>query len=295
MRCCAGGAARRHFWRAAEARYDHRMHGRDEAAFGAAPTLSRAGIAVGRFGALVRTGMRVRRRFEEAKRAVGPVPFEWYPYDSLPNLFYLQHLLKGAAVSLRELAGDDPVLDIGAADGFLSFLWEALGHPVDAVDFSGCNINRMDGLRTLAARLGSKVQIHDLDLDGRFELARQYGVAFFLGTLYHLKNPFYALETIARHARYCFVSTRVARLSADRTSRLDGMPVAYLLAPGECNGDATNYFVFSPTGLTVLVQRAGWIIRGSVTAGASESDPISPEGDERMYLLLESAVLKDAF
>jgi tRNA (mo5U34)-methyltransferase len=254
-------------------------------------SLSRSNIALARFGPLVRKGMRFRRRFEDAKRSIEPVPFEWYRYDSFPNLFYLQHLLKCSSVSLQEILANGPVLDIGAADGALSFFWESLGSRVHAVDFSGCNINRMQGLRRLAAHLGSRVEIQDIDLDGRFDLARQYGVVFFLGTLYHLKNPFYALETIARHARYCFLSTRVARLSADRHTRLDSVPVAYLLESAECNGDTTNYFVFSPMGLMVLVKRAGWIVRGSVTSGAFDSDPITPQGDERMFLLLESTAL----
>jgi hypothetical protein len=259
--------------------------------FSGIPALSRADMAMARFGALVRKGMRFRRRFEAAKRAVEPVPFEWYRYDSFPNLFYIQHLTKCSSLSLDHLVGDDPVLDIGAADGALSFFWESLGYRVHALDFSGSNMNRMEGIQRIAAYLTSDVQIEDSNLDGCFKLERQYGVVFFLGTLYHLKNPFYALEMIAHHARYSFLSTRVARLSTDRRTRLDSLPVAYLLEPAECNADVTNYFVFSPTGLLALVRRSGWVVRGAITSGAFDSDPVSPEGDERMFLLLESAVL----
>ena len=255
--------------------------------FPAAPLMRRE-VAMARFGPLVRKGLRFRGRFEGAKRAIGQAPFEWYRYDSFPNLFYIQHLLRHSSLSLRGVAAELPVLDLGAADGALSFFLESLGYRVHAVDFSGSNINRMQGLRKLAAHFDSKVRVQDMDLDGRFDLAGDYGLALFLGTLYHLKNPFYALETLARHARFCFLSTRVARLSADRRTRLDA-PVAYLLDAAECNGDETNYFFFSPAGLMVLVKRAGWTIRGSVTSGSSESDPITPQGDERMYLLLESA------
>jgi tRNA (mo5U34)-methyltransferase len=281
-------------------RYDHSMKGESMTVADdstnrrdVSPTrsLSRSSIAFARFGTLVRKGMRFRRRFDHAKRSIEPVPFEWYRYDSFPNLFYVQHLLKCSSLSLEDLIAKDPVLDIGAADGALSFFWESLGYRVHAIDFSGCNINRMQGVQRLAAHLGSKVEIQDIDLDGRFDLVRRYGVAFFLGTLYHLKNPFYALETIAQHARYCFLSTRVARLSADKHTRLDGMPIAYLLESAEGNSDTTNYFVFSPTGLMVLVRRAGWIVRASLTSGAFDSDPISTEGDERMFVLLQSASL----
>ncbi len=245
---------------------------------------------IARFSPLVRKGLRFRNVFEQAKRSAEPVPFDWYPYDSFVNLFQVHHLLRAAGLSLPELIGDAPVLDFGAADGALSLFFESLGHRVHAIDFSGSNINRMQGLRRLAQQLQSQIAIEDMDLDRRFELSGTYGLAMFLGTLYHLKNPYYALETIARHARFCFVSTRVARLSPDRQVRLDAIPIVYLLDPTECNADTTNYWIFSPPGLLRLCARTGWTVRASLTTGAAESDPSSPQADERMFLLLESAV-----
>ena len=249
--------------------------------------MSRAEVALARFSGLVRKGLRFRTRFEDAKRALEPAGFAWYPYDCFVNLFYLHRLLRSASLSLEQMAGGQPVLDVGAADGALSFFLESLGHTVHAVDYSGSNMNRMEGLRSLARRFESRITIQDADLDGRFEIPGSYGLALFLGTLYHLKNPFYALETVARHAQYAFVSTRVARVSPDRSVRLDGMPVAYLLREGECNADSTNYFIFSPAGLLLLVERAGWSVCASVTAGTADSDPLSQQGDERMFLLLK--------
>jgi tRNA (mo5U34)-methyltransferase len=243
-----------------------------------------------RFSGLVRKGLRFRSKFEQAKRAAEPRDFDWYPYDCFANLFYMQRLLRQAALSLEHIVGAEPVLDLGAADGALSFFLESLGYSVDACDCSGTNINRMQGLRALATVLGSRVQILDVDVDGRFDLTGRYGAALFLGTLYHLKNPFYALETLAKHARFCFLSTRVARLTADRTVRLDA-PVAYLLDAEECNADATNYWIFSPAGLRLLARRAGWQVCAEVSSGASDSDPITAQGDERMFLLLQSRTL----
>lgn len=241
-----------------------------------------------RFSALVRQGLRFRRKFEDAKRLIEPREFDWYPYDCFANLFYLQQLLRGAGLSLEEVVGREPILDVGAADGALSFFLESLGYSVQALDHSGTNINRMQGIRALAARLRSQVEIRDVDLDGRFDLTGQFGFALFLGTLYHLKNPFYTLELLAQHARYCFVSTRVARVSTDGATRLDGVPVAYLLDAEECNTDTTNYWIFSPPGLKLLAQRTGWQICSSVNSRTVESDPATQEGDERMFLLLRS-------
>ncbi len=143
-----------------------------------------------RISPLVRKGLRFRRRFEEAKRLIEHCDFDWYPYDCFANLFSLQHLLRTVSITLESVIGAKPVLDLGAADGALSFFLESLGYEVHAFDHQATNINRMRGLRLIAAKLGSQVQIRDVDLDCRFNLQHQYGSVLFLGTLYHLKNPF---------------------------------------------------------------------------------------------------------
>src|SRR6185437_3180823 len=58
----------------------------------------------------------------------------------------------------------------------------------------------------------------------------KYDLIFFLGILYHLKNPFYALESLAKVTRHMLISTRVAKLSPAGRSMRD-LPVAYLLHP----------------------------------------------------------------
>lgn len=242
-----------------------------------------------RFSSLVRHGLRFRRRFELTKTRCGPAGFAWYPYDSFTNLFPLERLRREARLALAEMAGSQPLLDLGTGDGALAFLFESLGYAVHACDHAGTNMNRMEGVRRVAAALGSRIEIEDIDLDGAWDPQREYGLALFLGTLYHLKNPFAVLEKLSKHARYCFLSTRVAVWSPDRTVELGRVPAAYLLAPGECNQDATNYWVFSPPGLVRLAERCGWRVLASLKTGARESDPATAAGDERQFLLLKSA------
>jgi tRNA (mo5U34)-methyltransferase len=242
-----------------------------------------------RFSSLVRHGLRFRSRFELAKLHAAPAGFPWYPYDSFANLFPLERLRREAGLALAEMAGDRPLLDLGAGDGALAFLFESLGYAVHACDHAGANINRMEGVRRLAAALGSHVEIEDVDLDAGWAPQRDYGLALFLGTLYHLKNPYGVLERLSGHARYCFLSTRVATWSADHAVELGRVAAAYLLAPGECNGDATNYWVFSPPGLLRLAERCGWRVLASLGTGAADSDPASEAGDARRFLLLESS------
>ncbi len=220
----------------------------------------------------------------------------WYPYHSLGGLHALEQCLTGQRRYLLELAGGDPVLDIGCADGDLSFFLESLGCRVWAIDFPSTNYNGMAGIRAMKAALNSQVEIVAADIDSQFALPdRQYGLAFFLGTLYHLKNPYYALETIAKQARYCVLSTRIARFAPDRRTSIKDLPLAYLLGEGEANADWTNYWIFSEAGLKRLLTRSGWDICDFVAVGnTSDSEPSSWEGDERAFCLLKSRPAEQA-
>jgi tRNA (mo5U34)-methyltransferase len=244
-----------------------------------------------RFSSLVRHGLRFRSKLELTKRHAAPVGFAWYPYDAFASLFPLERLRREAGLTLAEMAGTRPLLDLGTGDGALAFLCESLGYAVHACDHAATNVNHMEGVRRLAAALRSKVEIEDVDLDGGWAPAREYGLALFLGVLYHLKNPFAALERLSAHARYCFLSTRVTVWSPDRTVELGRVPAAYLLAPGEGNSegnqDTTNYWLFSPPGLVRLAERCGWQLRASLKTGARASDQTG-WSDERQFLLLES-------
>jgi len=132
------------------------------------------------------------------------------------------------------------------------------------------------------------VTIRSVDLDAQFPLSgEKYDVIFLLGILYHLKNPFFVLESLARITKYCFVSTRIAKQTADG-QRLSPYPVAYLVGPQECNNDDTNFWIFSDGGLKRLIERTGWNVLSYVTIGDTiNSTPADPDRDERAFCFLE--------
>jgi hypothetical protein len=201
-------------------------------------------------------------------------------------------MLTGENRDLTRLAQGLPVADIGAADGDLAFVLEDIaGWQVDIVDTAATNMNGLQGARALRDHLESRVQIHDIDLDRQFELPRDhYGLVFFLGILYHLQNPFYALRELASRSKHCLLSTKVARFAGPGRTPIAALPVGYLVAPRETNNDPTNYWILSPVGLERLVERAGWEILDQVNVGnTTDSDPSTPEHDERMFMLLRSA------
>ena len=128
------------------------------------------------------------------------------------------------------------------------------------------------------------------ELDDLFSIPRQgYGLVFFLGILYQLQNPYYALKALARATRYCLISTRIAQVTTDRGVRFADVPVAYLVAPTETNNDSTNYWIFSDAGLRRILDRTGWEIVDYMTVGAAvDSDPASSDRDERAFCLVRS-------
>lgn len=242
---------------------------------------------------LLEQALECKQRLEALKDGAPEPGRTWYAYDILANLWHIEQLIKQLPEDTIDRFRGGHVADIGAADGDLSYFLESIGMTVDLIDWPGTNWNGMAGARALGQRLHSKnVSIHEVDLDTQFQLpSDHYDLVFFLGILYHLKNPYYVLERLAKHCRFCFLSTRIARQTTDRRLELEQAPLAYLLDPSECNDDPTNYWIFSARGLIRLAERCGWAVRATYRAGDTEqSDPSSAEHDERMFLALESLV-----
>jgi 2-polyprenyl-3-methyl-5-hydroxy-6-metoxy-1,4-benzoquinol methylase len=230
-------------------------------------------------------------RLRETKNANPLDGVEWYPWASLAAMDTLDGFLGGDPEKLRALIGAARVLDVGCGDGDVGFFLETLGAQVDAIDHAPTNYNALYGVRALKRILNSKIGIHAIDLDQRPNLpASNYGLTIMLGVLYHLKNPFLVLETLARGSRHIFLSTRIASLTPDRKLDFGSLPMAYLVDEDELNHDPTNFWIFSEAGLKRLVHRCGWDVRHYTTLGApaSKSDPVSAKGDVRAYILAES-------
>ena len=246
-------------------------------------------------------------RVEALKQELRPGDFDWYPYNSLSNFQHLEALLTPRRHDLFEYVGSNPVLDVGAADGETAFFLESLGLRVHVLEYGPTNYNGGRGLRMLHDALGSTVDVSELDLDSQFDLpGDRFGLALALGVLYHLKNPYFFLEQLARRVAHMLVSTRVARFNtaAGNTRAASGrqnairvdlstIPAAYLVDPHETNNDPTNYWIFSVAGLRRILARTGWEIIEFMTVGATDSDPATDTGDERAFCLLHSSVFQD--
>lgn len=191
----------------------------------------------------------------EQKARFSQPGFDRYPFESLTALPVLCDLLAPVYGEIVKALQAGPLLDIGCADGDLSTLFARYGTEVDAVDCASTNFNGMAGVRLLSRSLGLPISVHNLDMDARFNFPRdRYGLTLFLGTLYHLKNPYYALETLAYNTEWCLLSTRIAQVTPRTGARIETEPVAYLADGREIGNDATNYWIFSATGLLRILQ-----------------------------------------
>ena len=214
----------------------------------------------------------------------------WYPYQTELTLPLIVDLIAPVYDEIRTAISNGPVVDIVCCDVDLALFFARLVCRVDAVDHAPTNFNQLRGVKRLGRTLSPEMAIHDIDLNGPFTLPRpDYGMALFLGTLYHVKNPFYVLETIAACATWCILSTRIAQITPATRTRIESEPLAYLLGPREANNDPTNYWIFSQTGLLKLLERTGWTFASQRRLGCSiDSDPVHAGADERLFLLVKS-------
>ena len=216
---------------------------------------------------------------------------KWYPYDSLGSFAELQRILTGERRYLLDLLPRRTVLDLGTGDGDVAFFLASLGCQVDAVDFAPSNYNGLTGVNRMRELLNAtSVAVHEMDLDERFTLPRpEYDLALAFGVLYHIKNPFYLLEHLARRCRYLLLSTRVAAVDVHTKASLREMPVAYLVGELETNDDPTNYWIFSQKGLRTILARSQWEVCDFATVGRQDdSDPAASDKDERAYCFARS-------
>ncbi len=193
------------------------------------------------------------------------------------------------ATGLPDLRGKS-VLDIGAWDGFWSFLAEkrhaervvAMDHYAWSVDFAArlryweqCESegtvpdHRLDFTEfwqpdtmpgragfDLARRVtGSSVEpVHADFMTVDPEQIGRFDVVLFLGVLYHVREPLSALE------RVCRLTSEVAVVETEAIAVL-GMPEARLIEfheSGGLRGDYTNWFVPTEAALHALCKAAGF-------------------------------------
>ena len=157
----------------------------------------------------------------------------------------------------RHSVAGQSVLDIGAWDGYFSFAAERHGArhvlATDHFSWSGPGWGSKAGFDYVHLKTGSKVQAFDVDvfsLDP--EKLGRFDNVFFLGVLYHLKNPFGGLEKAAAMcASHLLVETEDAMRDCPE-------PVMRYHLGSELSQDPTNYWAPNLPCLTNMLRELGF-------------------------------------
>jgi tRNA (mo5U34)-methyltransferase len=163
------------------------------------------------------------------------------------------------------------VLDVGAWDGYYSFLAETRGaSSILAID-NDQNGKHGNALLTARALLRSRVEYAVLDVENLEQLHRRFDTVFFFGVYYHLKNPFLAFEALAR------VTNRVLLLEGHFVEA-DEQPMMRFYPGAELVGDPTNWWGANEPCLVQMLKASGFqavevVGKSSMVAGQDVRNP----------------------
>jgi tRNA (mo5U34)-methyltransferase len=159
------------------------------------------------------------------------------------------------------------VLDIGCNAGFYSLRLHARGARVTGIEHDA---HYLEQARFAARELGADVEYLQLDVYDVDRLGRQFDYVLFMGVLYHLRYPLYALDKVARLPRERLVFQSMLRGSQDGSMRIEAdypitergifsdprFPAMYFLEHSYA-GDPTNWWVPNNAAMEAMLRSAG--------------------------------------
>ncbi len=166
---------------------------------------------------------------------------------------------KLSALRLPSLVGKS-VLDVGAWDGYFSFAAERLGAQrtvaLDSYVWENASVHP-DGqnpFRLAHSLLESRVEdVHMEVLEIAPDTVGEFDVVFFLGVLYHMRDPMMALEAVASVTRELLVVESLVDLVFHRRMAMAFYPGTYLGGV-----DRTNWWAPNPKTLVEMVREFGF-------------------------------------
>lgn len=198
----------------------------------------------------------------EVRQVIAEVPlwyhgFEIFPGVQTPGLNSCEKILDELKIPFD--LSNKQVLDVGTRDGFYAFTCELRGAEVTAIDIQppedvGFNtVKELWQCKTEYRQLSVYEIEYNIDMDAKFD------VILFLGVIYHLKHPLFALEKlreVCKSGAQLYVESFVFR---DGKSK----PVARFFPHNELSNDPTNWWGFNVSCLCELIEAAGFRIHRS--------------------------------
>lgn len=202
-----------------------------------------------------------------------------YPYDIIhANVDPLCRLMIDAGFT-SELDPDASVVDIGCANGDLSYALALSGFKVSAIDWSYAHDQAPAFVRAVSNRNGFDIAVADLSVDQYFgiedvraaaianadKIPEVYDLAISFGLVYHLKNPFAFFESLSKVTKRLIVGTHVITHEPKLGARIDNYSMAYLVDAYELNSDPTNYWMLTEKAFARLAERSGFTIEARLS------------------------------
>ena len=158
------------------------------------------------------------------------------------------------------------VLDIGCNAGFYSLQLHARGARVTGIEHDPHYLRQA---QFAARELGADIEYLLMDVYDVDRLGRQFDYVLFMGVLYHLRYPLYALDKVARLPRERLVFQSMLRGSVDTMPVEPDYPItergvfedsrfpAMYFLEHSYAGDPTNWWVPNRAAMEAMLRSAG--------------------------------------
>jgi tRNA (mo5U34)-methyltransferase len=208
---------------------------------------------------------------ERKVRALGP----WYHDLDLHGVRtapghplgpFLEELWEQVEPGLPEDMTGMTALDIGCNAGFYSLKLHARGARVTAIDHDARYLAQA---RFAAEVLDADIEFLHLDVYRVDQLGRAFDYVLFMGVLYHLRYPLYALDKVARLPRRRLIFQSMLRGAAGAMPVEHDHPIAetavfeqprypalYFIEHSYA-GDPTNWWIPNESGIEAMLRSAG--------------------------------------
>ena len=163
------------------------------------------------------------------------------------------------------------VLDIGCNAGFYSLQLHARGARVTGIEHDPHYLRQA---KFAAEVLGVEIDYRQMDVYEVDQLGEQYDYVLFMGVLYHLRYPLYALDKVAKLPRERLVFQSMLRGSRETMPLEPDYPItereifedprypAMYFIEDRYAGDPTNWWTPNRAGMEAMLRSAGLRIDG---------------------------------
>ena len=207
------------------------------------------------------------------------------PYGDCPGSDYAARRWGILRTLLPDVRGK-VCLDIGCSSGFFSLKLKELGAAYVLGIDDGEQKNAIAQARFAASKVGLDVNFEILSTYELQKLNRKFDLVLFLGVLYHLRHPMFAMEQIRSVSAGTIIlqtittrhNSNVEELPPDFTGELqlqsplldDPLFPALRFIEGTLGGDSTCWFVPTPSAVLAISRSVGFRVEQVILSSPHE-------------------------